>query len=113
DLYYLQAGRQRAARVEQDLVGAYWLTLLEERQRIWQERLGKDLAVAIRRADARVLRAWPDATGLVLEQTRWRQDPPSSKQLQLLERKGVTPRMLQGVTKGQAAKLIASLFGKS
>jgi ATP-dependent helicase IRC3 len=71
-------------------------------------RRARTLADAIRAADAYVARTFPDAGLLVERATRWRDQPPTAKQLDILGRNGIRPPA--GLTRGQAAHMIALLL---
>jgi hypothetical protein len=51
----------------------------------------------------------PDAVGLVLRKARWRHEPATPKQLELIKKRGLSVPM--GLTKGQASHLIGMLPG--
>ncbi|NNF97851.1 MAG: DEAD/DEAH box helicase [Desulfobacteraceae bacterium] len=67
----------------------------------------KSVPEAIESAETYVAGHLPDAVGLVLRDTRWRRQPATIKQIQLLKKKHID--VPDGITKGQASHLIGML----
>ena len=74
-----------------------------------ETRIGeaKEVPGAIRQAEAWVEAKRKDSLGLVLLNTKWRREPASERQIELLKRKKI--KVPRGITKGQASHLIAML----
>jgi hypothetical protein len=68
---------------------------------------GKDVPSTIKMSEDYVVRHLPKSVGLVARNTRWRREPASEKQLNVLRKKKI--EVPKGLTKGQASHLISML----
>jgi hypothetical protein len=71
----------------------------------------ESLITAIRLADRFVLEQRPDAARLVERSARWRAEPPTDKQKQLLARNSIP--VPEGLTRGQASQMISLMLASS
>ena len=71
----------------------------------------EDLVAAIHSADLFVSVARPDAARLVERSARWRAEPPTDRQKELLARKKIP--VPEGLTRGQAAQMISFVLASS
>jgi superfamily II DNA or RNA helicase len=110
--FYLSCGNKREARIHRDMVGAYQLHVIDAGGQSDRVALGSNLLRAFRQADAYVQQVWPDAGGLIRSDRRWRMEPPTQKQLDLLAKKGLPPHVLEKLTKGEACRAITRLLAR-
>jgi ATP-dependent helicase IRC3 len=68
-------------------------------------RRARSLAVALEAADRLVAIGFPDAARLIQRDARWRDQPPTERQLEMLARCGI--RLPEGLTRGQVAQIIS------
>lgn len=71
-------------------------------------RRARSLPVAVEAADDFVAVAFPDAEQLVQRGARWRREPPTDKQRDVLSRYGIC--VPDGLTRGQASQMISSVL---
>jgi ATP-dependent helicase IRC3 len=109
---YLSAGEGREARLRTDALGTYHLDLRSP-DGARSFRLQRSLAASVITADRMVLSTWPDAAPLIRRSSRWRQEPATDRQLDVLRRHRVRAHVLDQITKGDACLLIGHLVGKS
>lgn len=93
--------------VVKNLLGE-WELMLVAPQQIKIVRRSKDLRKLLAHAEKMVEEDRKDAVMLVDRRSKWRQAPASEKQMEMLQRKGVT--IPPGLTKGQASHLIAMVL---
>ena len=68
----------------------------------------RDLPAAVQAADRYVAQKYPDATKLVQRSARWRDQPPTEKQREVLSRYGIA--LPDGLTRGEAAQMISMVM---
>jgi rhodanese-related sulfurtransferase len=112
DGFYLDCREKRTARLTRDMLGRVLLTLADGGERNVQIHLPSDMGEAIRLADARILAKWPDCGGMVRTDVAWRKGAFTDKQRALLQRKKVPDEIIDGLTKGDASRLISQLLAR-
>lgn len=110
DGYYLDCREKRAARLTRDMLGRVLLTLSGGTERNVQVHLPTDMGQAIAQADARILQHWPDCGAMVRTDAGWRRGAVTDKQRALLTQKRVPLEVIEGLTKGDASRLISQLL---
>ena len=110
DGYYLDCREKRAARLTRDMLGRVLLTLSDGTERNAQIHLPSDMGQAIAQADARILSQWPDSGAMVRTDAGWRRGAVTDKQRGLLTTLRVPPEVIDGLTKGDASRLISQLL---
>jgi superfamily II DNA or RNA helicase len=95
--------------IESNLLDTWDLSLLARgrRREILQS---ESLSRAVALADSFVTTDRPDAVRFVQRSARWRNDPVTDSQKELLARKGI--RAPEGLTKGQASQMISHLMAQ-
>lgn len=71
-------------------------------------RRARSLVVALEGADRFVASEFPDASRLIQRRARWRDQPPTEKQREMLARYGIN--LPDGLTRGQAAQMISMVM---
>jgi superfamily II DNA or RNA helicase len=104
--YRLGLSEGRAVMVAPTILGD-WEVLLGGRERETVLARRRDIRAAIMVADAHVREKLPECVGLVTRHTRWRRDPATKKQINILRAKKLD--VPKGLTKGQASHLISML----
>jgi superfamily II DNA or RNA helicase len=110
DGYFLDCREKRTARLTRDMLGRVLLTLSSGAERNAQIHLPADMGQAIAQADARILSLWLDCGAMVRADAGWRRGSVTDKQRALLERKRVPAEVIEGLTKGDASRLISQLL---
>jgi superfamily II DNA or RNA helicase len=109
--YYLSCGDGRSARLTQDALGDYRLTLQDsESFEDLEWVVGENPEVALPGADRIVLDQWPQAIGVVRRGARWRMEPPTEKQIGVLRRAGYSMTAIAALSKGKASSLITQVM---
>jgi superfamily II DNA or RNA helicase len=105
---------KREARLVPDALGAFTLELRSAAGVRDTVTLGDDVQLAVRSADRLIRQAYGDEIGRIANRNnRWRKEPPTPKQMQLLSRLGVPTEMMKDMTKGQASALITQKLARS
>ncbi len=108
------AGARRSARLESDALGSWLVRLVEGRNTVYTARLGTDPAAVFNGADDVILQRWPEAEKVTVMRARWRNQPPTPKQEDLLRKLGVNATIIARLeSSGQASALIDSCFARS
>lgn len=116
--YQLSLPEKRQVFITQQMTNEYlvhemWHDTEEQRKKEKSLMTYKSLDDALRFADNYVLEHYPEYKTVVSTASRWRKLPPSSKQLELLQKLGVNDTVLGQVDRGTAARLITKLFNYS
>jgi hypothetical protein len=99
--------RDRQAKITTDVLGRMWLTLTSSFMEYEPLPVGEELARAFDEADRLVRLTWSDCVAIVRADARWRDQPPTERQLDTLRRLGVAENfILLCETAGQARALI-------
>ncbi|MFN3652583.1 MAG: DEAD/DEAH box helicase [Armatimonadota bacterium] len=110
--YVIGCGRGREARLTRDLLGEWTLEMSDAGGVVSRGRLDPetDPQDALARSDGAVLKRWSDAIAVAGRGMKWRQEPPSEKQVRCLRRMGYAAEVIATMTKGQASGLITQHF---
>lgn len=99
--------RDRVAKITMDPLGRYSLTLTSSLMEYPPLPLGDDLAKVFDEADRLVRMTWSDCVDIVRADARWRDQPPTDRQIQTLKRMSVPDDVIALCeTAGQARALI-------
>jgi ATP-dependent helicase IRC3 len=99
--------QNRSATISINELGRMTLELKSSRLAPMRVPVGEDLHRAFDEADTLIRLTWPDSGNIVKADARWRQKPPSDRQLTVLRGLGATEAELAHVqTMGQARTLI-------
>lgn len=99
--------RDRQARITTDVLGRLSLTLTSSFMEYDSLPIGDDLGRAFDEADRLIRMTWSDCAAIVRADARWREQPPTDRQLETLRRLGVEEAFI-GLcdTAGKARALI-------
>jgi len=99
--------RDRLAKISCDMLGRYSLTLASSLMEYPALPVGEDLAKAFDEADKLIRMTWSDCAQIVRADARWREQPPTERQLDSLRRMAVPEDVIAlCLTAGQARSLI-------
>lgn len=99
--------KDRLAKISSDLLGRYTLTLTSTLMEYPPIPLGEDLSKVFDEADRFVRMTWSDCVQIVRADARWREQPPTDRQLDTLRRMAVPEDVIKLCeTAGQARALI-------
>jgi len=99
--------QDRMAKIETDPLGRRFLTLSSSLMEYPPMPLGTDLGKAFDEADRMIRMTWHDCVQIVRADARWREQPPTERQLATLRRMGVEENFIALCeTAGQARALI-------
>ncbi|AIE86423.1 DEAD/DEAH box helicase [Fimbriimonas ginsengisoli] len=99
--------RDRLARISVDVLGRYSLTLSSTMMEYPPLPLGEDLAKVFDEADRFIRMTWSDCVQIVRADARWREQPPTDRQVDTLRRMSVPEDVIAlCATAGQARSLI-------
>jgi len=99
--------RDRIAKISTDPLGKLSLTLTSSMMEYPSLPVGDELAKAFDEADRLIRMTWSDCVEIVRADARWREQKPTDRQLQALQRMGVLPELVAVCkTAGQARALI-------
>lgn len=99
--------KDRQARIATDVLGRFSLTLTSSLMEYPAIPLGEDLATVFDEADRFIRMTWSDCVQVVRADARWREQPPTERQLDTLRRMSVPEDVIAlCATAGQARALI-------
>jgi hypothetical protein len=99
--------RDRQARITTDILGRMSLTLTSSFMEYPPMPVGTELSKAFDEADRLVRMTWADCVQIVRADARWREQPPTERQLDTLRRLGVEENFIALCeTAGQARAMI-------
>lgn len=97
----------RAARLECDAIGHYWLSMESDVRKEEPLELGDDVQRAFDLAERRIKEVWPFIGGLVSTRGKWREGPVTDRQKEELLSLGVDEHLVDMIeTAGKAWTLI-------
>ena len=99
--------RDRQARITTDVLGRMELTLTSSFMEYPPMPVGEELSKAFDEADSIIRMTWSDCAQIVRADARWREQPPTERQLDTLRRLGVEENFIALCqTAGQARAMI-------
>ena len=112
--YHISPRREDTILVEQTLTNQFSVTMRSYDPgsgQVQRESLGlfPKLYEAIRCADDHINANYPEEVVLVDRSAKWRREPASPKQLEVLGRMGVGEAHMAGLSRGDASRLITKL----
>jgi superfamily II DNA or RNA helicase len=112
--YHISARRDETILVEQTLTNQFAVTVRRydpDKRQEQRESLGLFVTLneAIRHADDHIKANYAEEVVLVDREAKWRREPASPKQLEVLGRMGVAETHLAGLSRGDASRLITKL----
>jgi ATP-dependent helicase IRC3 len=84
----------RTATISTDELGRLFIELSSSKMRSMRVPLGDNLERAFDEADRLIRLSWPDAGNIVRADAKWREKPPTLRQLELLREMGTTEQEL-------------------
>jgi ATP-dependent helicase IRC3 len=117
DEYRVGLPEKQQIVVRQNITGQYelsdekWDTDKNE-VKVIKVREYDTLESAIKGGDLYVTESYPEVITLISEDSRWRKQPPSEAQLQLLKKFGVNDIVLASINKGKASRLITKMINR-
>jgi superfamily II DNA or RNA helicase len=109
--YRLSLPEGESLLVESNLLDTWDVAVITPRGAPTPLTRAQDLATAIKVADGFVSAERPDASRIVERSARWRAEPPTDKQKELLARNNLP--IPEGLTRGQASQMISHVLASS
>ena len=113
DNYEISLGGDRRATISANAIGEWYLTLKEGGVIIKDATIICDLKEAFKKTENAITKFWPDCLSLVKSNARWLKDSVSAKQVSILTRFGVSKDVADGLSKGDASKMIDAIMADS